>query len=523
MSNDPLEQESPVPPDFSLADKERLKIENPRLKKLYDYLSEVAKNSYSDPHLLSNAVFSKCDLPLPALNKYLAEQECEKFSFSSSFKKLVMYFSKSIAWYFIFLAQKVAHKVSRQKFSLIPDKSLTLIDIFLVPEQIVRNAELTDRFFPGLEKELIAKGRSYAYAPKFSGEDNPLTYYKMFCLLKNKKRPVLTSFQLLEASDYLKMLGFILIYPMKVLRKINKLKNSTEENLLRLFLWSTLDHTTVKSYMRQLFGKRISDMNNPSVKCISWYENQPQDKNFYKGLRSKHSDMQIFGAQLYLWPATLLNLHADGNESSFGLIPNRILVNGTYYLNKDSSLEFEVGPSMRYSRLFQIKVDPKNKTSLLVLMPFFEHEIDKILEMIEDANFSVEIFVKFHPATDKNKYAHRMKNKMEIIEDDIYSLFERVGCVIGKSTGALVEATSMGIPVIDIDTGSGVSHNYLPEFGKGIIWEKASTGVEIAKWTQIFSSLIITHPELIHSIAEKHKEMFFCEPTDEIIEKSFKL
>lgn len=509
--------------NFSLADDERLKIDNPRLENLYNYLSNAAKDSYSDPLLLSNAVFSKSDLPLSAMNNYMAEKEIEPISFLCSLKKLSVYFSKNLGWLVVFLAQILAQKISQQKFIPDPKKPLTLIDIYLTPEQIVQKGDLTDRFFPGLEKKLISKGISYAYVPKLSGADNPLVYYKMFCLLKKLKRPVLFSFQLFGLIDYFKMFGFILVYPFRVLRKIRRLKGSPEDKLLRFLLWVTMGHATVKNYARQLFGKHISGMDVPAIKCISWYENQPQDKNFYKGLRSIHGNVQIFGAQLYLWPATLLNLHADEKEINFELIPDRILVNGTYYIKKDSALHFEVGPSMRYSKLFQTKVDARDKTALIVLMPFFEYEIDKILQMIDDAKLSVELFVKFHPATDQKKYVPRMKEKMQIVEDDIYALFDRVGCVIGKSTGALVEATSLGIPVINIETGRGISHNYLPAFGKGIIWENASSGAEIVKWTKTFSDVLTTKPDLIHAIAEKHKNMFFCEPTGKRIDEAFGL
>jgi hypothetical protein len=523
MPSDGIEKMDATATDFSLADQERLEIRNPRLKNLYNYLSDTAKKSYSDPLLLSNAVFAKSDLPLAALENYLKGEEPENVSILFSLKKLLHYFAKSFGWLVVFFAQSLAHKISRQKFYSPPIKSLILIDIYLSPEQIVEKGDLADRFFPGLEEKLMSKGISYAYAPKMIGTDNPLVYYKMFCLLKEKKRPVLSCFQLLGLCDYFKMFVFILVYPFRVFRQIGSLEGSPEDKLLRFLLWNVMDHTTVKSYARQLFGKRISEMDIPSTKCISWYENQPQDKNFYKGLRSMPGKVQIYGAQLYLWPATLLNLHADKVEISFGLIPDRILVNGTYYLNKDSSFKFEIGPSMRYFRLFHTTVDVKGKTSLLVLMPFFEYEIDKILQMIDEAQLSIELFVKFHPATDKNKYAHRMKGKMKIVDDDIYALFNRVGCVIGKSTGALVEATSLGIPVINIETGLGISHNYLPKFGKGIIWENASNGAEIVKWTKTFSDLTTTKSDLIHSIAEKYKEMFFCEPTDEKIDEIFGL
>ena len=111
---------------------------------------------------------------------------------------------------------------------------------------------------------------------------------------------------------------------------------------------------------------------------------------------------------------------------------------------------------------------------------------------------------------------------MKLVEGDIYTFFEQVGCVIGMSTGALVEATSLGIPAINIEI-KGLNHQYLPEFGKGIIWENVSNEVELRKWLKNFSNLLQTKPDLIRSIAERHKKMFFCEPTDTMIEEAFGL
>ena len=509
--------------DFSLADRERMEFGDPRMGKLYNYFSEAGKKAYHDKFLLSNTVFAKSNLPLPALDGYLEGKEAKRVPFLFCLKKLLRYFFKSFGWLIVFLAQGLAHRFSRQKFTPEMTKPLTLVDIFLVPEQIAQSGDLNDRFFPGLESKLKSKGVNYAYVPKFFGSDNPMLYFRMFRQVKEKSRSVLSSFQLLGLFDYLKIFMFVPSYPLRVFRQIRQLGESQEDKLLRFLLWDTMDHTAVKNYARLLFGQCISKMSIPAIKCISWYENQPQDKNFYKGLRSTPGKVKIYGAQLYLWPATLLNLHVDEREVDFGLIPDHILVNGNYYLREEGRLKFKIGPSMRYSRLFEAKVSAKDKTAILVLLPFFEYEIEKILKMVEEAGFSVEVFVKFHPATEKEKYIQWFEGKMQMVDDDIYTLFNRVGCVIGQSTGALVEATSLGIPVININTGRGMSHDYLPEFGKGIIWQNASNGTEIVKWVNIFSDLLKDKSDLMHAIAKKHKEMFFCEPTSERIDEAFEL
>ena len=392
-----------------------------------------------------------------------------------------------------------------------------------MPKQIAKDGDLNDKYFPGLEVKLKTKGISYAYVPKFFGAEFPTGYYNMFRQIKKKKHPVLSIFQLLELYDYFEMLTFIFIYPIRVLRQIARLEESMEGKLLQYLIWEAMDQTAVKNFSRKIFGKRISELNFTEIKCISWYENQPQDKNFYKGLRSAEGKVFIYGAQLLLWPPTLLNIHVDENEINFGLIPDRVLVNGTYYLPGESLLDFKMGPSMRYKKLFKTTVNARQKTALLVLMPFFEHEIDEMLEMISDAKLSGEIFVKFHPATNKSKFTQKAEEKMQVMDDDIYSLFDHVGCVIGKSTGALVEATSLGIPVINIEFNNRLSHEYLPKFGKGIIWQNAKNGAEILKWVNVFRDLLNTKKDLVNAVAKKHKEMFFCEPTDEMVDKAFEL
>ena len=505
------------------ADREQMEIADPRIQKLYDYLSEAGQKAYRDEYMLANAVFAKSELPREALDRYLEGRGMENVSFGFSLKKILRYFGKSCGWLAVLWIQGVAHRLSRQKFVPDSSKPLTILDIPLMPERIVKDGDLTDPYFPRLEERLQSKNMSYAYTPKFFGPDRPALYYRAFRLLKKKNRPLMTCFQMLDPSDYLKMFAFIIVYPFRLFRQINSLGASREEQLLRFFLWDTMDHTAVKNYARQLFGKRISELNVPSVRCISWYENQSQDKNFFRGLRSVSGKAWICGAQLYIWPATLLNLHADEKEKELGLIPDCILVNGTYYLREGSPLDFQVGPSMRYARLFQTEVDAREKSARLVLMPFFEYEIDKMLEMINQAGMSVEIFVKFHPATDMKKYKKRLEGKMQIVEDDLYALFDRVGCVIGKATGALVEAASLGIPVINIETGPGLSHDYMPRLGKGIIWESASTGTEIVEWVNKFRDFLRTDSGKIRTVAEQYGRMFFCEPTDEKIDEAFGL
>ena len=75
MSSDEARKVDPDAMNFFLADLERMEIHNPRIKKLYNYLSKASKNAYRDPLLLSSAVFAKSDLPTSILAEYIEGEE----------------------------------------------------------------------------------------------------------------------------------------------------------------------------------------------------------------------------------------------------------------------------------------------------------------------------------------------------------------------------------------------------------------------------------------------------------------
>ena len=133
------------------------------------------------------------------------------------------------------------------------------------------------------------------------------------------------------------------------------------------------------------------------------------------------------------------------------------------------------------------------------------------------------VLIKFHPATDVRKYRAQLRKNIKVVDSDLYDLLKEAKIVIGSSTGALVEAVSLGIPVISIDNKSMLTHSYLPFFGEGILWERAEEGSEIIGLVHKLSSSLKHNSRQIQSVSEKFKSMFFCEPTEKQIIDSFEL
>ena len=156
--------------------------------------------------------------------------------------------------------------------------------------------------------------------------------------------------------------------------------------------------------LRYFLGKRVSSLKGPEIKCISWYENQARDKTFIRGLRHVPGKVEIFGAQLFLRTPNVLNIIPDESEIPFGVLPDKVLVNGPNY---DLGLKYtseEVGPSLRYWKLFQVKADPKKGNIILVLLPYWDHVINNILSLIRLIDWPAAVVIKFHPTVAKNKY-----------------------------------------------------------------------------------------------------------------------
>ena len=74
------------------AEWERVNFGDPAMRKLYLHLSKAGKGAYRENYLLSNAVYSKSDLPLETLNSYLTGKEPEKVSFLFKINKILHYF-----------------------------------------------------------------------------------------------------------------------------------------------------------------------------------------------------------------------------------------------------------------------------------------------------------------------------------------------------------------------------------------------------------------------------------------------
>ncbi len=496
-------------------------ISDSKISRLFDYLSSINKDAYKNEFLLANDVLAKTPPIVNMLEAYFFEHEVKKATFPFVAKRLFFFYIKNLVWIFSQFAKKIIFLFSGQKFPMgnLDDK-VVFIDTCLLVDRIVKENHYKDSYFPGLTDILDKRGVRYVYVPKIVNAKNWLNFYKMLRVLKREKTPILTEYQLLDAGDFLQLLRFVVCYPFYVVRLILSLGDKVEDSLAKFALY-TFSGLSSETYFRLLYGEKLSRLTISKIKCISWYENQASDKCFYRGLRKHPGEVFIYGAQLFIWPPSHLNLHVDEREIEFGIVPDKVLVNGNYFLRKKSKVDFQIGPALRYRKVFQSQMTPSMREDILVLFPYWEYEISNIWNCLKGLPFRGAIKVKFHPSTDVRKYMELICGNICIVEGDVYSHFKQVRMVIGSATGALVEAASLGIPVINIVNKTQFPHMYLPDIGKGVLWDTAATNAELLELIAKFDYALKNEEVKLVESAIKIKEMFFCEPTEEKIIEAF--
>lgn len=484
-------------------------------------MQEVNGSAYKDLFLLSNQVLSKNPYTNDYLKKIIFGVPARTVPLYEMLLNLAKYYLHSlitlIVHFCTFLSFQIFCRKARHDQKDL--RELVLVDTFFLTDSIVRKQTFEDIYFPGIEDVLRKANKAYAYLPVFYGALGPLSVRSVFRVIDREKIPVLCEYELIRVFDYISLLHFVLVYPFRVIGLTKNIECNTRESLLLVEeLLCTLHQVTLHGYLRYLVGKRLSQLPCQRLKLISWYENQVIDKNLYKGLRDNNGKSTIYGAQLFLYTKMDLNVPADETEAVFGLIPDKILVNGRALMHEMKDRKYDVGPSFRYRDLFKSEVVPNEQQDLLVVLPYQKEDAQFVLEMIRDARITrYNVFIKEHPAQ-----SGRMRNRVVIdadrpnhsfTDENIYDLFHSTRLVIGASSGSLLEAATMAIPVILIRNPRTLNNSLFPAYGKGIIWDEVSTSEELSDKIDHFLTVFNERHEDMADVAKEYRAMFFCEPT----------
>lgn len=463
------------------------RIQGQTFQNLHALLAQTAQKAYKHMWLMANPVLAR--FPRSGFVRIFASGE-EPPETSSYFvaKRVAQCMRNSLGLVAVFLRQRRAfrqHAATRR-----PEPNPTVIvDTVLYAHQVLNENELKLVEFPGLLQELIAEGMSPLVAPNIHGTVSPDTARQLGARLSTEACHVLTPFDILGWSDILRLVAFAVSYPFVLLAFITGQSAGGDRvaRLLRHELVDTLPAPVVPAYLRYLFGRRLGQKFPKGFTVISWWENRAGDKMFIAGLRKANAPVNIVGAQLYIFPDNYIGAYLTEAETGHGLAPDRILVNGPYYMPKDCPVPAVVGPSLRYAGLFQLPPASSGQEggyrTVLVLLGYDPDGIRQALKTISEVRWTSDcrLVIRLHPAYQASDFAAQFPLGAVPADGDLYTCLKRASVVIGAETGAMLEAVACGIPVVNLGVLGDMSLLDMPELGSGEIWFPASTAEEVTK------------------------------------------
>lgn len=501
-----------------------------KLLDAFNLISSVNKEAYKDKFLVSNQVLTKHPYNNNFLNRFLNNEQPKKYGPIQVFSKICWYYIKNFLHLAIFFIRFFEYALSFYRFN--PSKGfneIIIVDTCFLTEKIKEANGYYDRYFLGLEDVLKNMGKHYVFLPIFYSPYHnrlPLELRGVLKVLKKNKIPAIIEYQLLSPGGFASLLYFIITYPVHVLKLVKNLPVVLPGmGLLKDELIATLDQVVFYNFWRYLQGKKLARLPYNKIKVISWYENQSIHKNLYMGLKEVRPEIEIYGGKLCLYSKNFISELPDENEAGFGIVPDKIIVNGAYYFPQNSQFNYAVGPSLRYKMIFDAKLNKEDQKHILILLPFFPDDIRNILSMFfNSGRTSKSIVIKVHPISKIADYRDLIPSDAKITTDDVYKVFETSKIVIGAASGVLLEAASLGIPVVLIKNNKCFDYNNpLPEYGRGILWEEASTPQELCRQIDKFERALCEDPTEINTIADEYKNLFFHEITQGNIIKAFDL
>jgi hypothetical protein len=493
-----------------------------KLSRVSEYLDNIKEYAYKDIAHIQNNVLNKNPYTSEFINNYIFNIHSKNISKLFLFKKIFIYYMVSGLRFILFLSNFIIFKLFWKKNKVDFDHKIYFLDIYFLVDKIILEKDFKDTYLSGLYDILEERNQRYVFLPRLFGvNQNPLKFIKLISILNSdEKNKFLLEYELLNFSDILKILTFILAYPIKQFDIIQP-NNSALDKYFNYELFNCLPHTSFTAYTRYLVGVKISKKLSVNSKIFSWQEFQNIEKAFYRAIRKTNKNVFIYGCEFLIKYKNYLSMHITDTDVRLQVVPHRTFTNGAYNYSKSSRHNFSNGVSLRYKKLFNHVGEFGNMSGMLVLLSYNVLESKNLLTIMENKE---NIKLKLHPTTSEKQFNFYMKSSWSYVHDDLYKLFKKVNIVFVPSlSGSAVEAVACGISVIVIANTDKLLVNSLVDFGKGKIWDIVYNKEELESKVTTLIKYRKSNKNEIRLISDWYRNNFFINPTRDNITKVFKL
>jgi len=421
----------------------------------------------------------------------------------------------------------------RRKESIPTDQEITLIDIFFL-SSMFKNGRYSDRYYNGLLEYL-------------TDDEKRRTYFVPLILVKTGFKKIMriaekSDENILFKEDYLKLNDyfFALVSPFRI-RRINFGKFKFKEFNIGPILQSDFRchiFTSAFSILNYRFFRRLKENKVKLGLVVDWFENQPIDHGFNKGIKDFYPETHSIGYQGYII-STDFNFYIQPAkyETENDIIPDAIAVIGNGLKKQikrfDSTLNVFTAPAFRFKSVWDLVEAHKisDKKIVLVVLPIAMKESIEILKLVTNAMKigkydDIKFQIKSHPVLDTNKLKSKFGNlpsNFEFIEGNFKDCVVKAKIMIGNTSSTCLETLAIGIPVIIIGSQSGLTQNPIPENINTDIWAIRYTPEELSDAISHFLNISDEERDNLKRIGEEIRAMYFEPITRESVRKFLRL
>lgn len=457
-----------------------MRIRNQKLRTLYEFIEKAVGSAYRHPWLAANPVLARSP-HTGLIERHMSDDEPDAKWWLRVPKQLCLYFINNLATTHRFLNEV---KALRQTCPA-PNTEIeatTVVDTVLYLDEMRNSRQVGFWNMPGLAEAMRENGTVPILTPVLYGNMDEDNLRALEESVQDSALPVLLSHQLFNSGDALRLIAFIIGYPVLLLLFLLCRKyDDRPSRLLRDECVATLGNSVVQEYLRYLYGRGIARRMHHPLTVISWCENRAGDKLFYRGLRAGTGYVRIVGIQTFLFPDNYLGCYFNSSDILHGLTPDEVVVNGPYYLPDPPLLPSRVGLSMRYNTVFDLPVPDAPGEDTLILLSHNAEASHKLVEIIRETPElnACALKVRLHPSHPRGEWAARLPATATISDGPLIDSLKTARLVIGTETGAILEAIACGIPAISVDTIGHRSLGYMPDIGKNEVWFEAADPAQL--------------------------------------------
>lgn len=461
------------------------------------------------------------------IEKYLSQEKVAvqvkyRKVFSHGVKNLWDYVYQILIALFHFSNQFFYARVGSHKGKFDSTRPIILLEVFILKDSFSSNG-YKDRYYPGIQKFLSEEEKEeFYYLPTFIGVRN---YFRIFSEIAGCRQKFFLKEHFLRLSDYI----FTLLYPFRMLKmrpqNITFLNFDITPLIREEIFYKSTHFSSLMGILNFRFAKRLKEYGIKIKLFVDWFENQIIDRGINYGFRKFSPETPIIGYQGFIVsPQFNVHIHPTAHEISVGVIPHEIAVVGRALIKPTKEfckdLKVVAAPAFRFNNVWKkrrFSPDP-HRFTVLISLPITLKESIEILKLVagilKQKEFDNFLFhVKPHPVNNPEKikrlFAADWPRQFEFVSGDFNDCVEKVNLLIGNTSSTCVEALAKGVPVIIIESQSGLTQNPIPENIKEDIWVLCYTAEELTKamlfYTDRDEGMVKKH-ELV---AQKIKEDYF--------------